>query len=57
MRVYVTIFAFVVGMIVGFDYFALNGRNTHWLLRGAEETGAQFKDEVNDFVSRHVRRT
>jgi hypothetical protein len=57
MRVNLTILAFVIGMIVAFDYFALNARYVHWLLRSAEETGTQFKDDVNDFVGRHVRRT
>jgi hypothetical protein len=57
MRVNLTILAFVAGMIVAFDYFALNARYIHWLLRSAEETGTQFKDDVNDFVGRHVRHT
>jgi hypothetical protein len=54
MRSNITMLTFVLVILFTFDYFALDGRIFDWLLRTAQDTGSQWKSDVDDILSRRL---
>jgi hypothetical protein len=55
MRSNVATFAFVLVILVTFDYFAMNGRILNWVAQTAEETGADWKSDIDGMIGHYLR--
>jgi hypothetical protein len=55
MRSNLTMLSFVVVILFTFDYFALDGRVLGWVLRTVQDTGIEWKNDVDMLIDRHLR--